>query len=224
MKRFLITAALSLGTMFFGAAQAQTPTPLPEATTNALVGQVQNFYNKATTFSSDFTQEYTIKAYNQKKSSKGRVVFAKPGKMDFEYSEPKDNRVVSDGTKVRAFEAANKQMVEAPMANAQQPAALAFLTGTGSLASSFNFQGYDGPAMNFQGGKVLLGTPKTPNPAYEKVLFYVDEKTSQVRRVMIVDGQGNRNTFTFENPQVNLPVTPNQFSFTPPPGTTIVKP
>jgi outer membrane lipoprotein carrier protein len=115
-------------------------------------------------------------------------------------------------------------MWEAPMDKAQQPAALAFLTGSGKLDQSFNFQLFDGSAMNFPGGQVLVGTPKSPNPAYDKVLFYVDTQSSQVRRVMIIDGQGNRNRFDFINPQVNLPVTPGQFNFTPPPGTTIVKP
>jgi outer membrane lipoprotein carrier protein len=78
--------------------------------------------------------------------------------------------------------------------------------------------------MAYPGGVVLVGTPKSANPAYTKVLFYVDGPTSQVRRVLIIDGQGNRNRFDFVNPQVNLPITPDQFNFTPPPGTTVVKP
>jgi outer membrane lipoprotein-sorting protein len=69
-----------------------------------------------------------------------------------------------------------------------------------------------------------VGTPKTPTPAYTKVLFYVDSGTSQVLRVLILDGQQNRNRFDFTNAQVNLTVDPLKFTFTPPPGTTIVKP
>ena len=47
---------------------------------------------------------------------------------------------------------------------------------------------------------------------------------AQVLRVLILDGQGNRNRFDFSKPQVNLALPPGQFQFTPPPGTTIVKP
>ena len=63
--------------------------------------------------------------------------------------------------------------------------------------------------MKFPGGYVLVGTPKQPTPAYSKVLFYVDTATSQVRRVMVIDGQGNRNRFDFVSPRVNEPVAPD---------------
>jgi len=78
--------------------------------------------------------------------------------------------------------------------------------------------------MKFPGGVVLVGTPKQPTAAYSKVLFYVDQGTSQVRRVMIIDGQGNRNRFDFETPKVNETVAPEVFKFTPPPGTSIIHP
>jgi outer membrane lipoprotein carrier protein len=203
---------------------AQTTTPLSAQQTTDTVAKVQAFYDKAQTFSSDFTQEYTIKAYNQKKTSAGHLVFAKPGKMDFNYSNPAGNRVVSDGTTLKAYEASNKQMFQTPVDKSQHPAALSFLTGTGKLDQSFDFKAYDGKDMNFPGGIVLMGTPKQANPAYTTVLFYVDNASSQVRRVMIIDGQSNRNRFDFNNPQLNLPIAPNQFQFTPPPGTSVVKP
>ena len=66
--------------------------------------------------------------------------------------------------------------------------------------------------------------PKVPTPSYQKVLFYVDKATSQVRRVLIVDGQGNLNKFTFDTPRVNDPVDPSVFNFVPPPGTNIIRP
>jgi outer membrane lipoprotein carrier protein len=78
--------------------------------------------------------------------------------------------------------------------------------------------------MKFPGGYVLVGTPKQPTPSYSKVLFYVDAATSQVRRVMLIDGQGNRNRFDFINPKVNEPVTAAQFNLVPPVGTSIIRP
>jgi outer membrane lipoprotein carrier protein len=115
-------------------------------------------------------------------------------------------------------------MYEQPVDKSQYPAALSFLTGTGKLGDNFNFEVFPGPQMNFPGGVVLVGTPKTATPAYSKVLFYVDQGTSQVRRVMIIDGQGNRNRFDFEAPKVNQAVAPDLFKFTPPAGTSIIHP
>lgn len=192
--------------------------------TAKVVADVQAFYNRTSTFSSDFDQTYLVKAYNQTKTSSGHVVFSKPGKMDWNYVTPAGNRVVSDGTTLSAYEAANKQMYQQTINQSQYPAALSFLTGQGQLAALFNFTLMDGEQLSFPGGWVLVGEPVTPTPAYTKVLFYVDKQSSQVMRVLILDGQGNRNRFDFKNPQVNLAVPATQFQFTPPAGTTIVKP
>jgi outer membrane lipoprotein carrier protein len=217
-----------------GAATASPPAPAapaPAAVTPVtgpavadVVVKVQAFYDKTTSFKSDFTQVFWVKAYNQKKVSRGRVTFAKPGKMDWVYDDPKDNRVVSDGAMLRVYEAANRQMFEQAIDKSQYPAALSFLTGTGRLSDAFDFELFAGDKMNFAGGYVLVGTPKVATPAYQKVLFYVDAQTYQVRRVMVLDGQGNRNRFDFVNPRVNETVNPNQFRFSPPAGTSIVRP
>jgi outer membrane lipoprotein carrier protein len=207
-------------------APAQPPPPVsaPSGDVTRAVNQVQSFYDKSATFKSDFEQKFWVKAYNQEKSSRGHVTFAKPGKMDWVYDDPKDNRVVSDGALIKVYEAANKQMYEQAIDKSQYPAALSFLTGTGRLTDSFDFELFPGEQMKFTGGYVLVGTPKQATPAYSKVLFYVDAPTSQVRRVMVIDGQGNRNRFDFINPKVNEPISKGQFKFIPPDGTSIVRP
>src|SRR4051812_6799534 len=78
--------------------QAQQAQPLPAPDALKVAQEVQAFYNQTTTFQSDFSQEFFVKSHNVKKQSKGHVIFAKPGKMDWQYTEPKDNRVVSDGS------------------------------------------------------------------------------------------------------------------------------
>lgn len=210
--------------MFATDGSAQQAQALPGAQAQTVLTKVQSFYDKTTSFTADFSQEFFVKSHNVKKQSKGKVTFAKPGKMHWDYSEPKDNKVVSDGAILKVYEAANKQMFEQNVDKSQYPAALSFLVGGGKLGDVFNFELYEGAAMNFPGGQVLVGTPKTPSPAYQKVLFYVDSQTSQVRRVLIVDGQGNRNRFDFENPKVNEAVTEDRFKFTPPAGTQVIKP
>ncbi|HEY8080415.1 MAG TPA: outer membrane lipoprotein carrier protein LolA [Labilithrix sp.] len=225
LRRLALVLALFAAPILAGHdADAQQAQALPAAQALATAQKVQDFYDKTTTFQSDFSQEFFVKSHNVKKQSKGKVIFAKPGKMDWEYSDPKDNRVVTDGTILRVYEAANKQMFEQTVDKSQYPAALAFLVGGGSLTSIFNFELFDGATMNFPSGQVLVGTPKQPTPAYTKVLFYVDTATSQVRRVLIVDGQGNRNRFDFDNPHVNDPINNAVFTFTPPPGTSVVRP
>ena len=185
---------------------------------------MQAFYDSTTSFFSGFTQEFFVKSHNVRKESKGKVTFAKPGKMAWDYETPAGNRVVSDGSVLKVYEAANKQMFEQNIDKSQYPAALSFLTGTGKLGDSFTFVMYPGAAMNFPGGNVLVGTPKKENAAYTKVLFYVDTSTFHVRRALIVDAQGNRNRFDFVDPKVNVQVNDSTFKLVPPAGTQVIKP
>ena len=217
-----LTAAFSLLAATLAPPAAAQQATTPDVAT--AVANVQAFYNRTTTFSADFQQQYLAHAYNTTKTSSGHVIFSKPGKMDWEYTDPAGQRIVSDGTTLRVYQPAEKQMYEQTVNQSQYPAALSFLTGQGSLDSNFTFQVLPGAQLQYTGGYVLVGTPKTATPAYTKVLFYVDQGTSQVLRVLILDGQQNRNRFDFTNAQVNATIDASKFTFNPPAGTTIVKP
>ncbi len=194
-----------------------------EPDASQIADRVQAFYNHSHTFQAGFQQKYTVRAYNKVKDSKGRVVFEKPGKMSWRYTS-NGNRVVSDGKTIKVYEQDNKQMYLQPMGKSQYPAALAFLVGGGNLKKSFRLKKLDARAMHFEGGYVLLGEPKKKTPAYQKIVLYVDGQTAQVRRVILLDAQGNQNRFTFEQPVINKKVKPSEFQFTPPAGTQVIKP
>jgi len=214
----LSTTVLATVTLFPGDVAAAGPTA-------AEVGaRVQQFYDSTKTFKATFTQTYTIKVQNVKKVSTGKVTFEKPGKMSWNYDAPNGNRVVSDGTTIRVYEKENEQMYVTPVKGSQYPAALSFLLGQGQLTKDFDLRMLDAAQMKFEGGYVLEGTPKSATPAYQKILLYVDAQTNQVRRVLILDAQGNKNRFDFTSPAVNQPVPKGEFDFTPPAGTRVIKP
>jgi outer membrane lipoprotein carrier protein len=226
MRPIVPALALSLalaGSFLAGRPAIAQSSPAAQGGPTALqiAARVQSFYDQTRTFQADFKQEYTVKMHNQTKTSEGHVVFEKPGKMSWTYRQPTGNRVVSDGKTLRIYEKSNAQMFEQQVDKSQYPAALAFLMGEGSLEKAFDLRIVD---AKFEGGWVLEGTPKDATPAYRKVLLYVDGATSQVRRVLIVDAQGNRNRFDFSNPVVNTKVGAAEFQFQAPPGTQIVKP
>lgn len=187
------------------------------------VARVEAFYKNVVTFKSAFQQKFWIKADHQERTSHGHVIFAKPGKMAWVYDDPKDNRVVSDGTLIEIYEASNRQMYVQPIDKSQYPAALSFLTRAGNLDSTFTFELFRGGQMNFPNGDVLVGTPKRTMLAYTKVVFYMDATTSQVGRVIVVDGQGNRNRLDFVDPKLNEPAASAEFEFSPSPGTSVVR-
>jgi len=197
--------------------------PVNSLSAEQIADRVQAFYDKTKTFKAQFKQVYTAKAYAKTKEGTGFVILEKPGKMSWRYTN-NGNRIVSDGKIIRVYEKENQQMYEQPLDKSPYPAALAFLVGSGSLKQSFKLGTVDPKAMHFEGGLVLVAEPREATPAYQKMLLYVDAATFQVRRVLLVDAQGNKNRFDFTGTEVNKVPPVGEFAFTPPKGTQVVRP
>jgi outer membrane lipoprotein carrier protein len=206
----------------------RAPAAVPPPATGAMSAEqiadhIQAFYDKTKTFKAKFKQVYTAKAYAKTKEGVGSVILEKPGKMSWRYDN-NGNRIVSDGKIIRVYEKENQQMYEQPLDKSPYPAALAFLVGTGSLKQSFKLTKMDPRQANFEGGLVLVAEPREATPAYQKMVLYVDAATFQVRRVLLLDAQGNKNRFDFTSTEVNKAPPPGEFAFTPPKGTQVVRP
>ena len=191
---------------------------------DSIAARVQAFYDSTRTYQARFEQVYHIEAYNRKKKSVGKVAFQRPGRMSWVYDEPNGNVVVSDGETLKIYEKEKSQIVEQSLGASQYPAVLAFLVGKGNLREMFTLRKLDEKQMNFEGGYVLEGIPKKETTAYTKVIMYIDAETAQVRRMLVIDAQRNRNLFTFSDPVVNTALPATTFSFTAPPGTQVVRP
>jgi len=225
-----IAAASTVGSSALADDAAKKPAAAPAAPPSApgltaiqIAERVQTFYDRSKTFKAGFKQHYRVKAYDKSIDSQGSVVFEKPGKMSWRYTN-NGNRVVSDGKLIKVYEKENKQMYEQPIEKSQYPAALSFLVGGGNLKQAFKFEKLDAKQMGFEGGYVIAGDPLEASPSYQKLVLYVDAGTYQVRRVLLVDAQGNRNRFDFLNPEVNTKAPGGEFTFTPPQGTQVIRP
>ncbi len=236
-RSFLTALVLASALGIAGSVPAQSPAPAPapkpapgpapaaqpQNPAERIAERVQAFYDKTKTFKAKFKQVYTAKAYNKTKEAAGSVIFQKPGKMSWRYTN-NGNRIVSDGKLIKVYEQENKQMYEQPLEKSQYPAALSFLVGGGNLKQSFKLTQLDSKQLSFEGGYVLQGEPREATPAYQRMILYVDGATYQVRRVLLIDAQGNKNRFDFSGTQVNLPPPQGEFVFSPPAGTQVVRP
>jgi outer membrane lipoprotein carrier protein len=228
LKRTLIAvsvAALLAPPLLAGSSWAEPAkgaAPAAAAPSAEEIAEVQAFYDKTKTFKASFKQKYVVIAYDKTVEDAGSVIFQKPGKMSWRYTS-NGNRIVSDGQSIKVYEKKNQQMLVQQVGASQYPTALSFLTGQGKLTQNFKLTKQDAKQMKFESGYVLKGEPLQPMAAYDYVLFYVDAQTSQIRRVMIVDVQGNRNRLDFEGGEVNTKPPPGEFSFTPPAGTRIIR-
>ncbi|WP_437524280.1 outer membrane lipoprotein carrier protein LolA [Sorangium sp. So ce726] len=198
--------------------------PAAVGSADAVAAEVDAIFVGKKTYSARFKQEHTQKVSGAVKKQSGTLSVQKPDRISFRYDPPNQNRIVSDGVSLKVYVAEDRQMFVTPVQNSEYPGALSFLMGHG-LRPSFTFTFNE--KAKFEGGPVLVGKPRSPTPHYEFVMFYIDKALlakkdpGVVRRVLIVDAQGNRNRFDFENASQPASIDPAEFQFTAPPGTDV---
>jgi outer membrane lipoprotein carrier protein len=216
----------SFAALYLAAARALLP-PAAEAPAGrlelgAVIERVQRRYDGATDFRASFNQTLTNAAFKRKTSSSGQVLFKKPGRMRWNYEKPDPKMYLADGSTLWLYEPEDRQAFKQDLRASQLPAALAFLTGQGKLASEFDvrFAGQTpyGTARDY----VLALAPKQPQAQVKTILFVVDPQTFDVRESVLTDAQGNVNDLLFSAIRVNSAVPDATFHWTPPAGVRVI--
>jgi outer membrane lipoprotein carrier protein len=200
------------------------PESLAAPTAAEIADRVEATHVELTTFRASFRQRYIVTAHGRQKDSTGSVSFARPNKTSWRYAN--GNRVVFDGQLLQIYDLASQQVYEPLTRKSQHAVALSFLTDRGNWRGNYYFSKLSSTQLRYPTGHVLLGRPFEPPRAgdlYEKALFYVDAKTFHIRRVVVTDAASNRNTIDFSSLEANPSLPPDEFVFSPPPGTQVIR-
>ncbi|MGB0680016.1 MAG: LolA family protein [Polyangiales bacterium] len=221
----LLAALLGLG-VGHGSAAAATS----KDSAAYVASQVQSFYDRTKNVSAQFRQVYYHRLYRKKVVSEGRVVFKKPGRMRWDYAKPSGKVITTDGKRIQIYEPGEArqpgQLIEQAMGSHQLPLAFSFLTGGARLEKNFRFRLLNAKKYGFSRGQVLQLRPRKPSPHYDRILFFVEAEGAArgvVRRVMIVDKEGNLNRFRFAKMRFNKKVSDSFFRFKVPRHTRRVR-
>jgi len=187
-----------------------------------VVDRVQKKYDGAADFRANFNQTLTNSAFKRRTPSTGEVLLKKPGRMRWNYKTPDPKMYLSDGDLLWLYEPEDKQAFKQDLKSSQLPAALAFLTGKGKLASEFDITFAKDPVVGSARDYVLALVPKQAQAQMKSMLFVVDPETFFVRETMIIDGQGNTNDLLFSDIKINSHLPDATFRWTPPAGVRVV--
>jgi len=189
-------------------------------TVDEVVKQLQERYDSTTGFRADFTQEVESATLGQKVESRGKVFFKKPGRMLWEFSEPKQT-LVSDGKFFWFYQPAENQVIKTPFQqtfSSTTPAS--FLLGVGRLTQDFTI------ALKGETTEVysLRLTPKKDPEAVGFLDFEVSTKTFDILQASVTDPLGNITRLRFSNIDRTASPEDSLFRFTTPPGVDVVEP
>ena len=231
----VVVRALLLSLMLVSLAHAQPALVQPEGIegdetpaaecppTDATLALIQGHYDAIHDLSADFeqrTQSGVLAGALQESAevSRGRVLFAKPGRMRWSYLQPDASFVISNGEilwvyDVDAAQATRFRLEEGYLAGA----ALQFLFGAGRLAETFNAS-----TLNCGPGGIEVELLPRGDASYERLSLVAESESGEVSSTSIVDLFGNRTTIHFSGIVLNRSPGPEKFNFTRPSGVEIL--
>jgi outer membrane lipoprotein carrier protein len=229
----MIKLAFIFGTLFSQPAPtpATTPAKAPPVvvqkrvatapSASEILAGVQKFYAGITDVNAKFRQEVVNATFGRSDKSDGVLWISKPGKMRWDYygKKQKDKPVtvakhfISNGSYLYVVDRENKQVIKKDLQKNLLPTAITFLYGKGDLAADFT---PEIDKTNTYGAKtdyVLKLTPKQSSAQYKFLYLVVDPSNSRVKESIIIDQAGNKNHFTFYEPNFKATVKDQWFEF-----------
>jgi len=193
------------------------------ATSQEVLNEIQNRYEKTSDFEANFIQEYIGKVMKQPNRGEGKVYFKKKGMMRWDYRIP-NQKMISNGHTLWYYQPEEKQVLIYDLSKVgEEKTPWAFLAGEGDLTRDFNIVNFNESAAQKEDFFILELTPKEPYPALARLVLTVDKKTYYVVQADVFDELGNVTRTRFNDIRTNVALSNSLFNFTIPPGTEVLK-
>jgi outer membrane lipoprotein carrier protein len=207
-------ASLILLAAFLGEAPVSATPAAAAAASPAAV--VEKYLSGLASWTADFEQTIDDGHGNVLRSAAGRLYLQRPGKFRWDYSQPSEQLVLADGKQIWFYD---KDLAQANVRDmdtslASTPASL--LSGNGSVSTQFNVTALPQSA----GLQWFQLVPKHADTDFQLVRIGFDK--GELRSMFLADKLNQITQLTFSNSKRNLPLAPDLFSFTPPPGVDVI--
>jgi outer membrane lipoprotein carrier protein len=212
---WLCIALLVMGT----AAAAATADTSDQALDKILDGIEKRYAGPG--FSAHFFQESTLKAMQLNDTAQGKLIVKRPDKMRWEYSQPDEQIIITDGRSLWIYRPEDNQVMvgKAPDFFGDGKGA-GFLTDMNRIRGSFGIQLQ--PAENEAYYRLDM-IPLKPSPELSRVVLSVSKKTYQVDQVITTNSYGDETRIVLSDYHFNLNPEDGLFTFDIPDGTDVIR-
>ena len=197
----------------------------------AIAEQIQQTYDRMHSLAFNFHQTTSGEMTGRPQRGTGHSAFLRKAsvhKMRWEYSEPDEQIIVSDGTTLSMYFKKLQQMIVSPADRISADLTSAFFSGRGRLTDDFTITEPDEEYSDaVEGMTVLKLTPKRAQQV-EDIHIWVDDK-DLIRRLALRDHFGTVTTMNLSDIKVDALSSLSSseldslFTFTPPKGTEIIE-
>jgi len=194
-----------------------------KVTGQALLGEIQNRYQKTDDLEASFVQEYIGKVMKTPQKGEGKAYLKKKGMMRWDYRVP-NQKLISNGSTLWYYQPEENQVFVSDVERVlKEKTPLAFLAGEGDLRRDFKLLNFNEAISQKEENYVVELAPVERNPILAKLVLTVDKKTYYVVQADVIDGLGNVTRTRFMDIKTNVGLPSSLFSFTIPPGTEVLK-
>ncbi|MDP9269240.1 MAG: outer membrane lipoprotein carrier protein LolA [Acidobacteriota bacterium] len=185
---------------------------------------VDDHYNRLQAFSADFSELYH--GAGSTRAESGKLWLKKPGKMRWEYQQPREKLFVTDGSTAYFYVPGDQQARRAPVKKLDDlRSPLRYLLGKTKLQKEFvglDFAPNVAPLA--PGNIVLRGQPKSMADRVTGVVLEIAPgDRNHIVRIIVEEVDGSTTEFRFRNIIENAAIEDAKFRFTPPPGVQLIE-
>ncbi|HKE31416.1 MAG TPA: outer membrane lipoprotein carrier protein LolA [Candidatus Angelobacter sp.] len=187
-----------------------------------IVRGTDEHYNNLKTFKADFTETY--KAPGISRTESGTLWLKKPGRMRWEYHQPREKLFLTDSHTAFFYVPGENQARKTPLKNLDDiRSPLRYLLGKTKLEKELEGLSLAPDLSPIKSGDtVLRGVPRAMKDRISEVILDISP-TFQIDRILIRELDGTTTDFVFSNTQENVPVQDSLFHFAPPAGVEVIE-
>jgi outer membrane lipoprotein carrier protein len=195
---------------------------LGQSDVHAIADKVDQRYNHMQTLQAQFAETYSGAGITRKES--GTLELKKPGRMRWDYDEPRPKMFLTDGSTAWFYVPGERQVRRAPvkqMEDLRSP--LRYLLGKTKLEKEFVGLAIATDAKPANAGNIVLrGVPKGMQERVSQTLLEVTPD-GLITRIVVEELDGSVTEFRFLQQKENVQLKDERFRFTPPPGVEVVQ-
>ncbi len=195
---------------------------LADMNVRQLADAIDHRYNALHSMEAQFTEKYNGNGMERVES--GTLSLKKPGKMRWEYQNPKPKIFVSDGRLAWFYVPGERQARQAQVKNLDDlRSPLRYLLGHTKLEKEFTGLSLAPDVQPMSPGDTMLrGVPASMADRISQVLIEVTPE-HRIARLVIDDLDGSTTEFQLTQEQDNPPLPDERFEFKPPAGVEVLQ-
>lgn len=188
----------------------------------AIAESVDRRYNDLRSLRAEFTEIY--RSAGVERTESGTLWLKRPGKMRWEYRQPREKLFLADGKDAWFYVPGERQARKAPLKKLDDlRSPLRYLLGRTKLAKEFDDLALAADAAPLTRGNVVLrGAPHGMADRVASVLLEITPE-SRIARLLIEEVDGATTDFRFADTAENVAVSDAQFRISLPPDVEVVE-